>query len=153
MADISEARNALGYMSAVLTSFQNADKVLAALENAEQVGKELTLANDAIRAQVNDAQASYADVVARADALVEDATAKAAALVADANAKSDDIINAAQLTQKAAIAGKEAAEAARDQAVAEQQDAEAARDKAWVEHDDAVAKLAAAKDKLSALLA
>lgn len=153
MADISEARSSLGYILNVMQSFQAADKILAVLENAEQVQKELTLANDAIRAQVNDAQASYADVVDRAAAVMDEAHAQATALVDAANAKSDEIINAAQLTQKAAMAGAEAANAARDAALADQAVAEAARDQAVAEHDDAVAKLATAKDKLSALLA
>lgn len=153
MADISQARNSLGYMLNVLRSFQAADKVLAALENADQVGKELALANDTARAALESITNECLAVAGRIDTLKADAAATADKLLSDAKAAAEQVRLEAAADAGAAHLAQMDAEAARDVALEQKETAEAARDDAAEEYGSLVGKISTAKEKLSALLA
>ena len=138
----AEARNELGRALRVFRAFEHADKVLAVLENAEQViAERQKMAAGALRMK-DDAQAE----LDKALAAVQTAKDDAANIRANAKTQADGLVREAR-AQAVRITG-EASERLRtltDQV----KEAEAARDEARAAIRAATAELGALQDKIA----
>jgi hypothetical protein len=110
---LAEARNAINQLGILSRGIASADTILGALENAEQVGRELNLAIEKRRAELaaldaHEIETAKAEGVRQAAVLVADAEKAAAEIIATAKTTADghaaalDIVKAehAEVTAK-----------------------------------------------------
>ena len=151
--NIAQAQAELAKMAGFAKAFADAQIVLNALANAEQVGRELADANDKARAELGAAK----DDIAAAKTEAEKARASARSAIKNAEVKADKLV--AEAEEKAADTSRrvEAEGAEADKSLAAKRD-ELANLKQAVDESSAEllaleTKIAGAKDAVAKLLA